>query len=98
MTYGSGQSLRRGQFCDFKREISWIQFPLEKMKYFHSFVLVLHRAKFDVQFATQLAMPPEFGGKCGAECLNTRRPLPILHAESNIKLNKKTTDIRIVGQ
>ena len=54
--------------------------------------------KASTRSATQNAISLEFGGKCGAECLNTRRPLPILHAESNIKLNKKTTDIRIVGQ
>ena len=28
--------------------------------------------------ATQHAMPPEFGGKWGTDCLYTRFPLPIL--------------------
>ena len=28
--------------------------------------------------SSQLQMPPQFGGKWGAECLNTRFPLPTL--------------------
>ena len=35
-------------------------------------------------------MPPEFGGKQGVECLNTRLTLPtLLHAEYSVKLKKK---------
>ena len=44
--------------------------------YFHFFGLVSrHRAA--LSSATQHAMPPELGGKWGAECLNTRFPLSV---------------------
>ena len=35
-------------------------------------------------------MPQEFGGKFGAECLNTRLPLPtLLHAGYSVKLKTR---------
>ena len=43
------------------------------MKYF--FALVEVKA---FSFATQHAMPPELGGRCGAECLSTKFLLIIL--------------------
>ena len=38
--------------------------------YFHFFALALKRSAV-LSSATQHAMPPEFGGKCRTECLNT---------------------------
>ena len=45
--------------------------------YFHLFALV-SRLSAALSSATQHAMPPEFGGKWGTKCLNTRFPLHIL--------------------
>ena len=46
-----------------------------------------------LSFATQQAMPLEFGGKWGVECLNTMLPLPtLLHTECCVKLKKKNVN------
>ena len=45
--------------------------------YFHFFALV-SRQSSALSFASQHAMPPESGRKWGAECLNTRFPLPTM--------------------
>ena len=45
--------------------------------YFHFFALV-SRTSTALSSATQHAMPPEFGGKWGTECLITRFRLPTL--------------------
>ena len=43
--------------------------------FIHFFALV-SRQSAALSSATQHAMPPEFGGNWGTECLNTRFPLP----------------------
>ena len=49
-----------------------------------------------LSFAAQHTMPPKFGRKWGAECLNTRLPLPtLLHAGYSVKLKKNKRNIRI---
>ena len=45
--------------------------------YFHFFALVSWQSAA-LSSATQHTMLPEFGGKWGMECFNTRFPLPIL--------------------
>ena len=42
-----------------------------------------------LSYATQHIMPPEFFGKWGVECLNTRLPLLTLHVKNKVKLKKK---------
>ena len=51
-----------------------------------SFIFTLvSRQNAALSFATQPAMPPEFGRKWGTECLNIRFPLPtLLCAEYNV--------------
>ena len=54
--------------------------------YFHFFALV-SRHSAALSSTSQHAMPPEFGGKWGTECLNTRFPLPtLLCAGYSVKL------------
>ena len=54
--------------------------------YFHFFALV-SRLSAALSYATQHAMPPEFGRKWGTEYLNTRFPLPtLLYAGYSVKL------------
>ena len=45
--------------------------------YFHFFALVLRQSAV-LSSATQYAMPPEFSGNWGPECLNTRFPITTL--------------------
>ena len=56
------------------RDRSQVRFPLEvieEVKYFHFFALV-SRLSASFSSVTQHAMPPEFGEKWEAECLNTK--------------------------
>ena len=52
----------------------WIRSPLEEVKYF----ALVSRRSAALSSSTQHAMPPEFSGKWGTECINTRFPLPTL--------------------
>ena len=56
-------------------------------------ILSFHRSgggKALLSSATQHAMPPEFGGKWGTECFNTRFPVPnLLCAGYSVKQEKK---------
>ena len=75
--------------------IDWlgVRSPLEEVKYlftFHFFALVSRQSAV-LSSATQLAMPPEFGGKWRTECLNTRFSLPtLLCAGYRVKLKEKS--------
>ena len=54
--------------------------------YFHFFALV-SRQSAALSFATEHAMPPEFCGKWGTVCLNTKFPMPaLLYAGYSVKL------------
>ena len=53
---------------------------------FHFFALMSSQsAAFNS--ATQHAMPPEFGGKWGVECHNTKMQYSVLKAEAEKKIN-----------
>ena len=63
------------------------------MKYLFTFIFsfyffaLVSRQSAALSSATHHAMPPEFGGKWGTECLNTTFPLPtLLCAGYNVKL------------
>ena len=57
------------------------------MKYLLIFIFPFLRSGVELNFATQQAMPPEFGRKWGTECLNARFPLPtLLCAGYSVKL------------
>ena len=61
--------------CDCKRDRLFVPFPFEEMKYiFFSFLHsgVDKRQSAALSSVTQHAMPAEFGGKWGTECLNIR--------------------------
>ena len=69
--------------------------PVYLNLFFHFFALVL-RLRATLRFATQHAMPPEFGRQCGTECLNTRLPLPtLLCAIYSVKLIKMIALVRM---
>ena len=68
---------------------------LKEIKYLFKFIFSFLRfgvmAKCGVEFRHSYAMLPEFGGKWGADCHNTRFLLPkLLFAEYSLKLNKKS--------
>ena len=54
--------------------------------YFHFFALV-SRLSSALSSATQHAMPPDFGGGWGTECLNTGFPLPTLLSSNSYHIN-----------
>ena len=56
-----------------KRDRFWIQFPFVEIT-FLLFLFFFSLGEVQLSFATQHAMPPEFGGKWRAECVNTRLP------------------------
>ena len=80
-----GRSWRRGTKCDCKIDWLWVGSSLEEMKYFlFTFIFSFLRSgvwrqSAALSSATQHAMPAEFCGEWGTECLNTRFPLPIIH-------------------
>ena len=63
-----------GAQCDCRRD--WLRFPLEEIillnSSFHYF------SERGVELRHQYAMPLEFGGNWGNECVITRFPLPTL--------------------
>ena len=69
----------------------WRRWNIYLNLYFHFFALVL-RLSAALSFATQHAMPPEFGRKWGTEYLNNRFPLPTLRAGYSVKLIIKLQD------
>ena len=64
-----------GTGCGFRTELN--------ISYFHSFALAL-RQNVTLSSTTHHIMPPEFGGKLGAEGLTTGFLLPPLHTYKNI--------------
>ena len=89
-----GQSWRRATRLRCHRDKLWVRFPFAEIKYLifmHFFALVLTNSAA-LSSANLLicwwrsAMPPKFGGKWGAECFNSRLPLPtLLHAGYIVK-------------
>ena len=72
-----------GTKCDCKIDWLWVRSPLGEVKYLFTFIFSFLRsgveAKRGFEFCNLYAshaMPPEFGGKLGTVCLNTRFPLP----------------------
>ena len=69
----------RGQLCvvqgyDCKREMLWVRFPLEEMKYLINIYITLlwcpGKVQLNPQYLQNLESPEP--GKCGVECLGTR--------------------------
>ena len=86
-----GRSWRRGTKCDCKIDWLWVRSPLEEVKYLFTIIFSFLRSGVEAALSsiTQHAMLPEFGGKSGTECLNTKFPLPtLLCAGYSVKLKK----------
>ena len=62
--------------CERKRDRSWVQIPLEEMKYLllSIFFPLVTRQSTALNSATQHVMPAEFIGNWGTECFYTRFP------------------------
>ena len=67
----------------------------DEMKYLIKFIFSFFRSVVEtikaLSSSTQNAMPPQFGGKWGTECLITSFPLPTLMcAKCSVKIEKNS--------
>ena len=78
---------------EFKRDMLWVRFPLEEIKYL---IFSASRQSVAMSSTAHQTRSPEFGGNQGTECLNTSFPLfTLLCTRYSMKLKQREDSIII---